>query len=186
MIETLRKNWWLLALCGVLDAIISVLYFQHVDAGFRAWRDVVFLGRFTLAAGILTIAAGVSRSGKGNCWLLVLHGFALSALGVLFSGLAGNKISFRTVALLVMLMAVSIGILEVAAARALGWILRPAGAISVAFVVPFLAIAYWIKAQPGAYPDLFGWGLILVSPRCACLGWRCGCRDTGGIWWVRS
>lgn len=25
MIQTLVKNWWLLALCGVLDAIISVI-----------------------------------------------------------------------------------------------------------------------------------------------------------------
>jgi hypothetical protein len=36
LIQTLTKNWWLLALCGVLDAIISVIYlitFSHSQSG---------------------------------------------------------------------------------------------------------------------------------------------------------
>lgn len=32
MIQTLMKNWWLLAVCGVLDAIISVIYLIMYDA----------------------------------------------------------------------------------------------------------------------------------------------------------
>jgi uncharacterized membrane protein HdeD (DUF308 family) len=31
LIQTLAKNWWLLALCGVLDAIISVIYLIMQD-----------------------------------------------------------------------------------------------------------------------------------------------------------
>jgi uncharacterized membrane protein HdeD (DUF308 family) len=31
MIQTLIKNWWLLALCGVLDVIISVVYLIMQD-----------------------------------------------------------------------------------------------------------------------------------------------------------
>jgi len=41
----------------------------------------------------------------------VLNGLALAALGVIQFGLAGFRISFLAVALLVILMAVSIGIL---------------------------------------------------------------------------
>jgi uncharacterized membrane protein HdeD (DUF308 family) len=58
------------------------------------------------------MAAGIWRSAKGKCWLLVLNGLALGALGIICYGFVRFSISFRTVALLIILMAITIGILE--------------------------------------------------------------------------
>jgi len=168
LIQTLIKNWWLLALCGVLDAIISVIFLIMQDTDgpltFHAWKGtVVFLGKLALAAGACTIAAGIWRSTKGKCWLLVLNGLALSALGLIFTNLTHYRISFRTVALLLVVMAMSIGILELATARTLRrqrhvadeWFLGLAGAASVGFALAFFALGFrWIKLEPGSHSDI--------------------------------
>src|ERR1017187_1452557 len=88
MIQTLTKNWLLLALCGVFYALISAIYLIMHDANgpltFHAWSGAIaFLGKLALAAGACTIAAGIWRSAKGKCWLLVLNGLAIGALGLI-------------------------------------------------------------------------------------------------------
>ncbi len=124
MIQTLTANWWLLALCGVFDATASALYFimqnQDGPVTFHAWRGtILFLGALILAAGACTMAAGLWRSAKGKCWLLVLNGLALIALALIYEFLVRYRVSFLTVALLIILMAVSAGILELTTARTL-------------------------------------------------------------------
>lgn len=172
MIQTLIKNWLLLALCGILDAIISVIYLimQGTDGPrtFHAWNGtVVFLGELALAAGACTIAAGIWRSTNGKCWLLVLNGLALGALGLIQYGLVRFRISFLTVALLIVLMAMSAGILELVTARTLwrqrhvadGWFFGLAGVASVGFALAFLAWGFrWIKLGPGSHADLLWLG----------------------------
>ena len=76
MTQSLVKSWWLLALCGVLNAIFSVVYLvTQVPDGSLIFRKyavpgtVVFLGKLALAAAACTIAAGIWRSAQGN------HGF---------------------------------------------------------------------------------------------------------------
>ena len=172
MIQTLIKNWPLLALCGILDAIISVIYLimQETDGplAFHSWNGtVVFLGKLALAAGACTIAAGILRSTNGKCWLLVLNGLALGALGLIQYGFVRFPISFLTVALLVILMAMSIGVLELIIARTLrrqrqvadGWFLALAGVASVGFALAFFALGFhWIKIEPGSHADLLWLG----------------------------
>ena len=174
MIQTLIKNWWLLALCGVLDAIISVIYLimQDTDGSltlrtYAVESTVVFLGKLALAAGVCTIAAGIWRSTKGKCWLLVLNGLALGALGLICYQLTHYPISFRTIALLFIVMALSIGIFELVIARALRrqrhvtdeWLLGLAGAASVGFALAFFALAFrWIKLDPGSHADFLWFG----------------------------
>ena|SRR5437870_4070748 len=81
MIQTLTKNWWLLGLCGVLDAIISVIYLIMYDAGpdatpFGGWNaEVVLLCRLSAAAGVCSIAAGIWKSNKGISWLVSCWGW---------------------------------------------------------------------------------------------------------------
>jgi uncharacterized membrane protein HdeD (DUF308 family) len=172
LIQTLAKNWWLLALCGVLDAIISVIYLIMQDTDgpltFHAWnRTIVLLGKLAVAAGVCAIAAGIWRSTKSRCWLLVLNGLALGALGIICYGFVRYSISFRTIALLVILMAVSIGILEFIAARTLprqrrsadDWFHSLAGVASVGFALAFFALGFgWIKIEPGSHIDLLWLG----------------------------
>jgi uncharacterized membrane protein HdeD (DUF308 family) len=172
MIQTLIKNWWLLVLCGVLEAIVSVTYLimQHQDGSltFYGWNStIVFLGKLILAAGACTIAASIWRSAQRRCWLLVLNGLALSALGLIHNFFAGFRISFLTVALLIILMAVTMGILELVTARTMGrqrhvadeWLLGLAGVASVGFAVAFFVLGFrWIKIEPGSHADLLWLG----------------------------
>lgn len=150
--------------------IISVTYLivQDTDGPltFHAWKGaVVFLGKLALAAGACTIAAGIWRSVRGQCWLLVLNGLALSALGLIFYKLTHYRISLRTVELLFVVMAMSIGIHELVTARMLRrhradeWFPSLAGAASVGFALAFFAVGFrWIKLDPGSHSDLLWFG----------------------------
>ena len=173
MTQTLIRNWWLLALSGVLNAIISFLYYlivQDLDGPltFDAWKGpAVYLGKLALGAGACTIAAGIWRPAKGKCWLLVLNGLALSALGLIYNWVFGFRVSFLTIALLLVVMSMSIGILEFAIARTLRrqrhvadeWFLGLAGAASVGFALAFFALGFrWIKIEPGSHADLLWLG----------------------------
>lgn len=168
MIQTLMNNWLLLAVCSVLEATISVIYLIMWDTDgpltFHSWHGtILFLGQLALAAGACTIAAGLWRSEKGKCWLLVPNGLALGALGLICYGSARFSISFRTVALVIILMAMSIGILASVTARTLrrqrhvadGWFLGLAGVASAGFALAFLALGFrWIQMGPESHTDL--------------------------------
>ena len=169
MIHTLIKNWWLLALVAILNATFSVTYLiMHDPISFRKYavqNTLVFLGRVALATGVCGIIAGVWRSATGKCWPLVFNGLAFVALGVIFSGVFGPRISLSTVALLVIAMALGVGLLEFAVARTSrrhrrlvdGWLAGLAGTISVGFAVWFLALVFGlIRLEPGSHSD-FAW-----------------------------
>ena len=171
MIQTMIKNWWLLALCGVLDAIYSVMNFfmQRPDGSLTLRTFVhnrgtlVHMGMLALAAGACTIAAGIGSSRKGKSWLLLLNGLACSALGLIFTFWTG-PLAFRTVALLIVVMAMSIGIYELATARTLRrhladeWLLGAAGVASVGFASVFFAFVFrWIKLEPGSPAQTLHW-----------------------------
>jgi len=184
MIQTLISNWLLLALCGVLDAIISVIYLMMQESDgpvtFQAWNGVIaFMGKLALAAGVCSIAAGIWRSQKGKCWLLVLNGLALGALGMIEYGFTGFSISFRTIALLIILMALSVGILELVTARTVrrqhhvadGWFLGLAGIVSVVFALVFCALGFgWIKLGLGSHIDLLWLGFYFGFSAICMLG----------------
>src|SRR5260370_41771840 len=130
MDQTLVKSWWLLALCGVLDALFAVMIFlmaspdgsPNLRIFMHSRNAITQLGVFALAAGICTIAASVWSSRKDNSWLLVLNGLACSSLGLLVTlGATGatRPIAFRTIALVIVIMAMSIGLYALATARTL-------------------------------------------------------------------
>jgi uncharacterized membrane protein HdeD (DUF308 family) len=165
--QRLFKSWWLLAWCGVLNAIISALYLMDRNRSgaltLHAWRGtVILLGELTLAAGICTIAAGVWSSRKGKSWLLMLNGVACSVLGAILAFWAG-PLAFRTIALLIVVMAISIGIYELRTARtsrlvADEWLLGAAGVASFSFAFAFLAFVFrWMKLEPGSPAQSWHW-----------------------------
>jgi hypothetical protein len=171
LIQTLTKSRWLLALCGILDAIISVIYLIMYEAGpdgrltFHGWNGtIVFLNGLALAAGVCTIAAGIWRSVKGKSWLLVLNGLAFSAYGLTPLFWKG-PLSFDFFALLLVVMATTIGILTLAIARTLRryvadeWFFGLAGAGSVGFALAFLALVNrWIQLERRPFhPSVFLW-----------------------------
>jgi uncharacterized membrane protein HdeD (DUF308 family) len=164
MIQTIMRKWWLLAVCGVLDAVISAVFLNQGFSPLSRFRAFELLGWVTLAAGICTIAAGIFGSREGKSWLLVLNGFACCALGAILSFGAGRRIAFRTIALLIFVMAVSIGVYELVMAlrsrrhHAREWLLGAAGIISVGFAFVFLSfVLRWIKLDPSPSGQTFYW-----------------------------
>jgi len=155
----LSRNWRLLAVCGLLHAIISSVYLVMQQTGgatmLHSWNvAVVFVGKVAMAAGACTVAAGILRSSTGKCWPLVLNGLALGALGLIQYGFVRFRISLLTVSLLMVVMAMSIGMLELALARTLRrqrhvanrWYLGSAGVVSAGFALAFLGLGFdWIK-----------------------------------------
>lgn len=182
MIQTLSKNWWLLVVCGVLYAVMAAIYLRIYNAGgpltFHAWSlTIAFSSKVALAAGACTIIAGIWRGRKDSSWFLVLHGLALVALGLLFlRANGGARISLRTILLVMMLMAISFGIVELDVARTLrhlhqladGWVVGLAGVVSLAFVLPFVALGYWIQLEPSSNPE-FLWFALYFSFSAICM-----------------
>jgi hypothetical protein len=165
--QTLTKNWRLLALTGVLGAIISVIYLIIYDTtpdvyGGNAME--VFVNPLVLAAAACTIAASIWRSAKGISWLLLANGLALSAYGLMALFWKG-PLSFRFFALLIVVMAMTFGILALTIARTLRgrvadeWFFGCAGAASVGFALAFLALVnHWIQLERRLYhPSIFLW-----------------------------
>ena len=179
MIQTLTKNWWLLGWCGVLDAIMSVIYLVMYDISpnIYEWDGmVVFLNSLTLAAGAFTVAASIWRSAKGKSWLLVPNGLALSAYGLMALFWRG-PLSFGFFALLVVVMAMTFGVLALAIARTLRgrvvdeWFFGLAGATSLGFALAFLALANrWIQLERRLFhPSIFLWFCFYFGFSASCM-----------------
>lgn len=159
MFQSLSKIWWLLALCGIADAVIAVLNLLMLDL--NASRNTVWdMSILALAAGACAIAAGVKNSGRGNSWMLSLHGFALATFGLFgISPIVRGPLSFRPISLLFALMAASLGAFAWVAARTPHaartdrWLLMVAGVASMIFAFSFIAVGFgWIRfAAPDTY-----------------------------------
>jgi hypothetical protein len=163
LIRALTKTWWLLALCGVLDAVQAAmnLLMLNPDGSLSLRRfglpnPVWDMGMVALAAGACSIAAGVWSSGRNNSWLLSVHGLALGAFGLIgLSPLVRGPLSFRPVSLLFVVMAVGIGAFALGTARTLRssaperWFLSLAGAASIGFAFSFVAVGFaWVRLGP--------------------------------------
>jgi uncharacterized membrane protein HdeD (DUF308 family) len=79
-VQTLIKSWWLLALCGVLDALISIINFDHAGSGFNGG---------TVMYELATARTSRRRRHVADEWLLgaagvVSVGFALGFLAFVF------------------------------------------------------------------------------------------------------
>ena len=182
LISTLSKNRRLLAFCGVLEIVISALYLimEGEDGPLTAhsWGAMILLlGKLAIVGGACTIATAFLRSREGKCWLLAVNGFALLALGLVQYEFTRYRISFLTIALLVIAMAASLGLLQLGIARnrrrqnraADAWIFGISGAILFLFAVPALALGLrWIEFGPESHPDLLLLGLYF--------GWSAACK----------
>jgi hypothetical protein len=184
MIQTLTRNWWLLGLCGVLEAIISIIHLIMYDAGpdempFRGqYAEILLLSRLSLGAGVCAIAAGIWRSASGMSWLLAMNGLALSAYG-LIPLLVKGPLGFRLFALLIVVMAISFGILALAVARTMRrqhhdadeWIFGLAGAASVGVGLAFFALVNnWIQLERRPFhPALFLWLCLFFGFSAICM-----------------
>ncbi len=167
MIRMLNETSWLLALCGIFDAMLAAVNLLMLDPdGLLGLRRFALLGAgrdmgvLALAAGACAIAAGLCRFTRDNSWLLSLHGLALGAFGLIaISPLVRGPLSFRPVSLLLIVMAVSIGAFAFGNTRmprsgAPGerWFLTVAGAAAIGYAFSFFAVGFgWLGLGPRSF-----------------------------------
>ena len=175
--ETLRRNWWLLALRGLAAVIFGILAF--------AWPGITLLtliwlfGAFALVNGILSLVlATKAPKGYPRFGSLILGGL----LGILAGLLTFVMPGITALGLLILIAAWALvtGILEIVAAIKLRktitgeWMLILAGLASVAFGVLLilqpaagaLVMVLWI----GAYALVFGILLFVLALKMRSLG----------------
>lgn len=148
------------------------MWYTDGPVTFHSWNGtVVLLGKLAIGAGLVAIAASLWRASTDKCWPLALHGLALGALGMILYGLTGFKISLLTISLLIVVMALTFGILALILAQALGrqhrtadrWVWSLAGAASGGFALTFLALGFrLIEIRPGSHVELFWLGAYFV------------------------
>ena len=168
MIRTLGRNWWLLVLCGILDAALAAIYLiiqstNEPILGLTWNNTLVLAGKLTMAVGACTVVAAIWRSREGASWALALNGMALVALGFTQYRLTRFPISILAFALLVTLAAGSFGLAEFSIGRRMSTVdtrtFSVLGLLSVVVALPLLALGLrWIPIAPASHPDLLWLG----------------------------
>ncbi|HVO96953.1 MAG TPA: hypothetical protein VMT15_02760 [Bryobacteraceae bacterium] len=160
MTSTLARDWWLPALCGLFSAAYAVtnLIGQSEDGSlgvreFLGHGTVVLLGQFALVAGLASIGAGIVR----RSWLLALNGAALIGYAWIHFFWSRGSLRFAPVAVLFVVMAISVGIVEVAAPGPHRWILKLPGIACLGYALGFVLLGLqWIRLEPV-------WFLVWIS-----------------------
>lgn len=172
MVTHYGRNWWALAIRGLVAVIFGIL--ALIWPGITLAVLVLFFGAYVLVDGIFAvISALTNRAGHNRWWLLLLEGLAGILAGVLtflWPGITAFVLLFFIAA-----WAIVTGILELAAAVRLRkeitgeWMLALSGIASLIFAILIalfpgagaLAVVWLI----GAYAIVFGILLIALALR---------------------
>jgi uncharacterized membrane protein HdeD (DUF308 family) len=171
-IDTLARNWWLIALRGLAGILFGIITF--VAPGITLAALVLLFGAYAFADGVLAIVSAVRRRGTSERWgMLLLEGVVGVAAGLVTLFWPG--ITALTLLYVIAFWALLTGVLEVAAAIRLRkvmtgeWLLALSGVASIVFGVAValfpaagaLALVIWI----GAYMLVFGALLVALGFR---------------------
>ena len=171
-IDTLSRNWWLIALRGLAGILFGIITF--VAPGITLAVLVLLFGAYAFADGVLAIVSAVRRRGTTDRWgMLLLEGLVGVAAGLVTLFWPG--ITALTLLYVIAFWALLTGVLEIAAAVRLRkvivgeWLLALGGIASIIFglaiaVFPAagaLAVALWI----GAYMLVSGALLVGLGSR---------------------
>lgn len=172
MAHGLARNWWMLALRGVLAIVFGILVFFSPAL---AWVVVIGLfAAFALIDGVLAITAAVVGHEHGRkWWALVLEGVVGLGAGILT--LAWPEVTGLLLLYFIGFWAVFTGVLEIAAAIQLRkeiegeWALALAGVLSIGFGLAILLVpsagALAVAWVIGAYAIIFGVLMLAVAMR---------------------
>jgi uncharacterized membrane protein HdeD (DUF308 family) len=172
MIAELARNWWLLAIRGVLAILFGIAAF--VWPGLTLAVLVILFGAYAVVDGIFAIIAGISgRNEYERWWLLIIEGILGIVAGVLT--FMWPDITALVLLYFIAAWAILTGIFEIAAAIRLRkyiegeWLLALAGIASVIFGVLLVifpgagALAVvWLIAT---YAVIFGILMIVLAFR---------------------
>jgi uncharacterized membrane protein HdeD (DUF308 family) len=170
MLGLLTRNWWALALRGVIAILFGLAALAWPALTLLAL--VVLFGLYVLADGILAVITGFAERGKGWGWLL-LEGLLLLAIGVAVFRWPG--VTAVTLLFLIAARAVVVGVLEIATAVELRrelqgeWLLAFNGVVSILFGVLIVAVptagALAVVWLIGLYAIVFGVLMIALAFR---------------------
>jgi uncharacterized membrane protein HdeD (DUF308 family) len=169
--SVLQRNWWAVAIRGVLGIVVGVIALLMPAATMLAL--VLLFAAYMVVDGIFAIVAAVRATHRGDRWgFLVLEGIvslAAGALAVLWPGL--TVLAF---VLLVAAWAIVSGCLLLMAAVRLDiggsrwWMILGGGAsvvygvlLIVAPLIGALVLTWWF----GAYAIVFGIALLVLALR---------------------
>jgi uncharacterized membrane protein HdeD (DUF308 family) len=170
MVIVLTRNWWALAIRGLLAIVFGILAFALPSATLAAL--VLLFGAYAIADGVFAIIAAVKASGGARrWWWLVLEGILSIGVGVLTFVMP--EITALFLLYLIAFWAILTGVFEIAIAIRLRkeitgeWLMALGGIASVLFgalLVLFpgagaLAVIWWI----GAYAIVFGALLLALA-----------------------
>jgi len=109
--QALTDKWWTFLLRGFFALALAIFAFAEPSA---MQSGLVYLvAAYFILSGIMAIYGGVSFTGVGQWWLLILVGLASVALGIMMISQPG--LGPLALAYMVAIYAISTGLLEVAA-----------------------------------------------------------------------
>jgi len=112
--QSITSKWWTFLVRGILALALAFFVFSQPAA--TAEGLVYIVSAFFILSGIAAIAAGVSFTGVGQGWLLILMGLMQAALGIIM--IAQPSTGPLALAYLVAVYAISSGLMEISSAIA--------------------------------------------------------------------
>jgi uncharacterized membrane protein HdeD (DUF308 family) len=175
MLETMRSEWWLMVLRGLVAVAFGVLALVWPTG--TATALIILVALFVLVDGIFSLIAAV-RARRPSWGLGAFEGVLGVVIGVL--ALAMPRITAMVLAVLVGVWALVTGILELVAAIRFRhelrteWLLGSAGVLSIllgiAMIIAPSAGVVVIAVLVGIYALLFGLALLVYGLRLRRLG----------------
>jgi len=188
MASELARNWWLLALRGVVGILFGIGAFVWPGATLAAL--VIVFGAYVFVDGIFAVVAGIGmRRQLSLWWLIVLEG----AAGIVLGLLTFRSPDTTALVLLTIIAAWSIvtGIFEIVTALRIRtlianeWLMILSGVVSIVFGVLLIAqpsageiAIVWLL---GAYALLFGLLTLMFAFRLRAMRERVGRRASGAL-----
>lgn len=170
LIEAASRNWWLIALRGVIAVLFGIL--AWIWPGITLLALVVLWGVYSFADGVLSLVTAFRWRDSGRpLWALILVGLAGIAAGIL--AFLWPQITALVLLMFIAAWAIVIGIFQIVTAVRIRkeidneWLLGLSGAISVIFGVLMVASpgagAIAVVWLIGVYAVFFGVLLIGLS-----------------------
>ena len=176
---TLARNWWAIALRGVVAILFGILAF--VWPGLTLEVLVLLWGAYALIDGVFAlVAAATGHARPGSWWALLLEG--LIGIGAGIATFVWPGITLLVLLYVIAGWAVATGVFEIVAAIRLRrhiqgeWFLALSGVLSILLGVALaffpleglLVLAWWV----GAYSFAFGVLLLALAFRLRSRGAR--------------